>query len=171
MFINASRGAVVHERALREYRSKLGPVVLDVWESEPSVDVSTLLSTNTATPHIAGYSYDGKLNGTIMVYNALCRFLKVQPDQNVFKQIPVELRDIDVFGAKNEVAAAVLAAYPIENDDRAFRKTGSLEKNARGIQFDLLRKQYWHRLEFRHFRVIGARKQVSMLRRLGFCIA
>jgi erythronate-4-phosphate dehydrogenase len=170
MFINASRGAVVDESSLRKYRTKLGPVVLDVWENEPFVDVNTLAVVDTATPHIAGYSYDGKLNGTQMVYEALCRFLDKTPDFSARKSIEAEVREIDVGIANDEVEAAVSSAYSITEDDRELRSITSIDEESRKGHFDLLRKKYRRRLEFRHFRVHGARHQQRTLRRLGFSV-
>lgn len=75
--INASRGPVVDNQALREVlleREDL-QAVLDVWEGEPSVDIALAELCVIATPHIAGYSLDGKQRGTAQIYQALCQFL------------------------------------------------------------------------------------------------
>ena len=65
-----------------------GPVVLDVWENEPEIDVSLLNEVAIGTPHIAGYSLDGKVNGTIMLYRQLCRFLKTDDNIQIEQLIP-----------------------------------------------------------------------------------
>jgi erythronate-4-phosphate dehydrogenase len=54
-------------------RGRIGRLILDVWEKEPNIDLALLERVDLATPHIAGYSYDGKVNGTRMVLEALCR--------------------------------------------------------------------------------------------------
>lgn len=80
--INTSRGAVVDNTALRERLSRgEGPaaLALDVWENEPIPDVRLLQQVDLATPHVAGYAYDGKVRGTTMLYHALCRHLGVDP--------------------------------------------------------------------------------------------
>ena len=66
--INSSRGAVLDERVLQMHRKKTGRVVLDVWENEPAISMKTLAITDIGTPHIAGYSFDGKVKGMEMVH-------------------------------------------------------------------------------------------------------
>ena len=70
-FINASRGEVVDEDALLAARPRLGRVVIDVWKNEPAINPDLLAATDIATPHIAGYSIQGKMNGTTAVVRAL----------------------------------------------------------------------------------------------------
>ncbi|MDR0660733.1 MAG: 4-phosphoerythronate dehydrogenase [Prevotellaceae bacterium] len=76
IFINTSRGEVVDEVALKGAINNglLSDVVLDVWCNEPNVDTYLLNKVSIATPHIAGYSVDGKAMGTAMSVNALSRF-------------------------------------------------------------------------------------------------
>lgn len=75
--LNTSRGAVVDNAALLEVlrRERLGAAVLDVWENEPTPDPAVVHRVALATPHIAGHSYDGKMQGTIMLYRALVQHL------------------------------------------------------------------------------------------------
>ena len=70
-FINASRGEVVDEEALLAARPHLDKLVLDVWKNEPKINLELLAAADIATPHIAGYSIQGKINGTQMVVRAL----------------------------------------------------------------------------------------------------
>ena len=75
--INASRGPVIDNNALREVLTRREDLqaVLDVWEAEPQVDVELADLCVLATPHIAGYSLDGKQRGTAQIYQAFCDFL------------------------------------------------------------------------------------------------
>ena len=75
ILFNTSRGKIMDETVIRKNRNKLLALVLDVWETEPEVNIETLEMTDIATPHIAGYSYDGKVRGTEMLYHDLCVFL------------------------------------------------------------------------------------------------
>ena len=77
--INTSRGGVGDPAALRQTcdSGRLGALVLDVWKGEPEIDVHLMARVSIATPHIAGYSYDGKVNGTRMILEALCRHFGV----------------------------------------------------------------------------------------------
>ncbi len=79
--VNTARGAVVSNGALKEVleAGRLDAVVLDVWEHEPTPDPDLLRRVALATPHVAGYSYDGKVEGTRMLYHALIRHLDLQP--------------------------------------------------------------------------------------------
>lgn len=70
-FFNASRGDVVDEAALLSARPQLGRVVIDVWKNEPAINRDLLAAADIATPHIAGYSIQGKINGTQAVVRAL----------------------------------------------------------------------------------------------------
>lgn len=70
-FINASRGEVIDEDALLAIRPKLDRLVIDVWKNEPAINLDLLAATDIATPHIAGYSIQGKMNGTTAVVRAL----------------------------------------------------------------------------------------------------
>jgi len=76
VFVNASRGGVVDSRALKTAirAGRLRAAVLDVWENEPDIDVELLEMVDIGTPHIAGYSLDGKVVGMIMIYKAVCKY-------------------------------------------------------------------------------------------------
>lgn len=163
-FCNAGRGEVVHEAALHQALDEkcLDAVVLDVWDREPAIDGRLLARVDIGTPHIAGYSLEGKLNGTAMVYRAACAFLEVEPawkpefaapprDPGLplkgFAAGDTTLAHLDRKGIA-ALADAVTAAYPILRDDEALRKTVGMSAADRGKAFDLLRKTYPARREF-----------------------
>lgn len=76
IFINSSRGEVVDEAALLANINKLAAVVLDVWVGEPNINRELLQSAFIATPHIAGYSAEGKIKGTQMAVEAIRRYMR-----------------------------------------------------------------------------------------------
>ncbi|MCR5709003.1 MAG: 4-phosphoerythronate dehydrogenase [Bacteroidales bacterium] len=78
-FINASRGEVSDETALLSARPNLGRVVIDVWKNEPDINRALLEAADIATPHIAGYSVQGKINGTQAVVRALGESFGIAP--------------------------------------------------------------------------------------------
>jgi erythronate-4-phosphate dehydrogenase len=162
---NAGRGGVVDEAALHRLpdAKRLGAVVLDVWEHEPEIDGRLLARVDIGTPHIAGYSLEGKLNGTGMVYDAACRFLGVAPSWRLSDAMPPLPAGLPLPAFTNAagagsrgldreetaaLAAEVTAAYPILRDDEALKKTAGMPAAKRGKAFDLLRQTYPIRREF-----------------------
>lgn len=148
--LNASRGPVVDNRALAEvlaWRSDL-EVALDVWEHEPTVDVTLAARCRIATPHIAGYSLDGKMRGTAMIYRALCRFLGYAEAHQLSTLLPPPA--LQRLSFSREVTAELLlqtlcrAVYDPRRDDADLRRMLSCQPDgqARQAGFDLLRKQY-----------------------------
>ncbi|UTW07729.1 4-phosphoerythronate dehydrogenase PdxB [Pseudomonas benzenivorans] len=157
--INASRGAVVANAALRELLARRGDlqVVLDVWEGEPQVDVELAALCQIATPHIAGYSLDGKLRGTAQIYQAACRQLGREPVQTLDELMPVPWlaqMSLDA-GADPAWALTALcrAVYDPRRDDADFRRTLGGDEASRRGGFDALRKHYPVRREIEGLRV------------------
>ena len=94
--INTSRGEVVDNvallSALQEGRVK--DAVIDVWENEPKLNETLLQRVFIGTPHIAGYSADGKVNADNMVIDALCRhFCLPHPGKIVPPELPIDFQD------------------------------------------------------------------------------
>jgi erythronate-4-phosphate dehydrogenase len=173
ILINSSRGKVVDEQAIRNNRAKLSALVLDVWAHEPSISCETLDIATIATPHIAGYSFDGKVRGTEMIYEAACDYFHKEKIWNGQAHVGIKPEaTIDVRSSAAPVWEAIREAYPIMNDDARMRRIKD-EQN-RGAYFDALRKNYPRRLEFRHFEVLCSQVQkntvVPVLSRLGFIV-
>jgi len=155
VLINTARGDVVDNRALsRVLRDRPDlAVVLDVWEREPQIDVELAGQVSIATPHIAGYSHDGKVRGTWMIYQALCEFLQQPAIVCEADLIPPSLRCLlDLSSLSNPAAITVRdlvrQVYPILADDRALRDSLLQEPAQRAQSFDGLRKHYPVRREF-----------------------
>jgi erythronate-4-phosphate dehydrogenase len=180
VFINASRGEVVDTEALL-YAMEHGAVlhaVLDVWENEPVISRAMIKKANLATPHIAGYSFEGRLNGTWAVYQELCHFLEVEPkwrpDEHVFPKAP-EVQ-VDALGLSDEAALweIVRRAYDIEKDDAALRAGPTDNDASWGMHFNELRRNYPPRREFQSVRVQLRHAGTGLLEKaaaLGFQIA
>jgi erythronate-4-phosphate dehydrogenase len=167
--LNSSRGAVADGAALKRARrdGHLKALVLDVWEGEPSIDAELLGLCDLATPHIAGYSYDGKVAGTRMIYEAACAFLG-RPAAWPAGLPPHE--DLRVRVDDGRALTAVRASYDIEADDGRMRRAVE-GADAAGVAraFDRLRKEYPRRREFANWRVAGATgRSASVLAALGF---
>jgi erythronate-4-phosphate dehydrogenase len=154
LLINTSRGAVADNAALDRLlatRDDLS-VVLDVWENEPAICAPLLHKVELGTPHIAGYSYDGKLRGTEMIYRAACDYFAAPVQWRAADELmPAATIDMRAHEAGNchEVARrAVLACYDVRRDDVRLRDTLSLPVTQRAAAFDRLRKDYPVRREF-----------------------
>jgi erythronate-4-phosphate dehydrogenase len=94
VLLNTARGEVIDTLALKKAlrKARLSAAVLDVWEHEPHIDPELVELTTLATPHIAGYSFDGKVKGTWLIYEALCRFLQIAPGWNSEALLPPVLQ-------------------------------------------------------------------------------
>ncbi|WP_278446602.1 4-phosphoerythronate dehydrogenase PdxB [Stutzerimonas kunmingensis] len=151
--INASRGAVVDNAALRDLLLQRPDLeaVLDVWEGEPQVDVALAGLCRIATPHIAGYSLDGKLRGTAQIYAALCAARGVEPAIELAQLMPgpalTELAFASSADPAEMLATLCRAVYDPRRDDADFRRSLPGDEAQRRAGFDLLRKQYPPRRE------------------------
>ena len=161
VFINASRGGVVDSSALKSaIRSgRLRAVVLDVWENEPDIDIELLKMVDIGTPHIAGYSLDGKIAGMIMIYKAACEYFDLEPKFDMEDFLPepavpeLEIKP-DVANDQDALLIAVQKIYRIDKDDTRLRRFLNKPEEDRGKYFDSLRKNYHVRREFQNTSVI-----------------
>jgi erythronate-4-phosphate dehydrogenase len=157
VLINSSRGAVVETRALKSAlaRKHFRACVLDVWEHEPTIDTELLSLVTLATPHIAGYSHDGKLNATAMLQQALSEFLH-QPLEHA-PRVAAELKEVVLPGDKRKpeelLRYAVRECYNILSDDQRLRELLRMPEERRPDFFRELRAKYPKRREFHNYRV------------------
>ncbi len=151
--INASRGAVVDNVALRDVLLQRPDIdaVLDVWEGEPQVDVELAGLCLIATPHIAGYSLDGKLRGTAQIYAAFCAVRGLEPAVELAQLMPgaalTELTFASCTEPADMLATLCRAVYDPRRDDADFRRSLVGDEARRRAGFDLLRKRYPARRE------------------------
>ncbi|WP_461536451.1 4-phosphoerythronate dehydrogenase PdxB [Spongorhabdus nitratireducens] len=179
ILINTARGPVVDNRALKACLLKRTDLtaVLDVWEDEPVVDPELLQMVAIGTPHIAGYSLDGKLAGTEAIYQAVCRHfgLPLRVKLGNVRPIP-ELSTIGFScnaTAEKAASTAIRAVYDVRRDDMALRRGIRLGREEQAIYFDQLRREYPERREFGTLKVNSNRCQndvVGRLKALGFAM-
>jgi len=140
ILINSSRGEVVDNAALKNAlkNRKIGAAALDVWENEPDIDLELLPLLNIATPHIAGYSADGKANGTAISVQALSRFFGLpltdwQPSEVPNPVQPLRL-ELDCRGKSLQqcLCEAIWHTYTVNDDDGFLRASPSTFEKQRG---------------------------------------
>jgi erythronate-4-phosphate dehydrogenase len=171
--INASRGAVVDNPALKTHlRSGVDlEAVLDVWEGEPLVDAELAALCRLATPHIAGYSLDGKLRGTEQIYRAFCAWRGEAPAVNLALLLPpVWLSELVLHEQADPgwaLATVCRAVYDPRLDDAAFRRSLVGDAETRRAGFDALRKHYPMRRELPGLTVRVTGEAVQLRRQLA----
>ncbi|RJG47701.1 4-phosphoerythronate dehydrogenase [Motilimonas pumila] len=171
VLINTARGEVIDNQALlqRVESGSQPSLILDVWENEPNIEMALLPYTEIATPHIAGYSLEGKANGTEVLYRALCQHLGKEAKLKVSSLLPQAVVDnIRVNSPLNQslVKSLVHLVYDVRRDDHIFRM-GIASPDG----FDNMRKHYRERREFSTLTVsLDLQQNDHLLAALGFSI-
>lgn len=161
IIINTSRGPVIDNKALLEETNKKNfLLVLDVWEEEPQVNLDLLGLTKVASTHIAGYSFEGKVNGTKIIYDVLCHYLKIKP--NWIPNLPlIDNTELLLPSGKSDeekLFKLLSSIYTIEKDDRRLKEISNYKADEQPGYFDKLRKTYPVRREFSNFTVLISEK-------------
>ncbi|MCZ0750611.1 4-phosphoerythronate dehydrogenase [Aeromonas enteropelogenes] len=170
ILVNASRGEVWDNRALLARQQGPEPLrlVMDVWEGEPEPLQALVPHTEIATPHIAGYSLEGKARGTWMLYEALCRQLGREPRQDLRRLLPPpDVRLVEPGRAPDQalIKQLVHLIYDVRRDDARFRN-----RLGQPGSFDAQRKHYPERRELSSLQ-IGGEHASAALGALGFDIS
>lgn len=168
LLVNAARGDIVDGPALlAELRSSRLSAALDVWPGEPVIDPELLRRVTVATPHIAGYSQEGRLNGTRIVYRSFCEWAGVP------KAAPAPQNGgpclTEMPKGRDPLSAVLDAACFVEAQDAAMRRIGELPPEQRIAEFDRQRRDYPVRREFSAWSVRCTNSTAAeRLRGLGF---
>ena len=164
--INTSRGEVVETQALKEAltRNKIAGAVIDVWENEPKIDRELLRKVFIATPHIAGYSADGKANGTAIIVRACSSFFGLPLTSWYPAVLPLPLNKQVLKKDHNESSAdflerAILHTYNILKDNDLVRLNPA--------DFEKLRNNYFVRREFNAYSIQSAFLTTSEKEKFG----
>ncbi|WP_241596837.1 4-phosphoerythronate dehydrogenase PdxB [Rosenbergiella epipactidis] len=169
VLINACRGAVVDNQALKQVLTERNDlsVVLDVWEPEPDLDRQLLAQVDIATAHIAGYTLEGKVRGTTQLYESWTAFIG-QPEHITLSEL-LPQPDISAIQVTGEFSQSLLKrlahlVYDVRRDDALLRQHIADEGG-----FDRLRKQYQERREWSSLTVsCSTASTAERLRQLGF---
>lgn len=178
VLINASRGGVVDEQALIRAleQGHLAAAVIDAWVDEPRIDRRLLSRVALGTPHIAGYSMDGKFRGIMMIARAFANHFGLELNWKPEDELSVVAEELapgrgDV---QEKLHSIVKRAYPIERDAAALISACERFPDATAREFDRLRKDYPARREFKAYRVKLTRKDMALseaLKGLGFTVS
>ncbi|MBN2347239.1 MAG: 4-phosphoerythronate dehydrogenase PdxB [Bacteroidales bacterium] len=170
ILINSSRGEVVDTDALKKalQLGKVAGAVIDVWEHEPEIDKQLLQMMDIGTPHIAGYSADGKANGTTMSVQAVSKFFDLGIENWEPDEVPLPKNTEITIDCKNKqeqeiIKEAVTATYNIAEDDKSLRLAVR--------NFENLRANYPLRREFFAYTInlLHSNKEIAdLLRQLEF---
>lgn len=157
VLINSSRGPVVQNEILKERITKKKNIftVLDVWENEPNIDRELLSLVDFGTPHIAGYSLEGKLNGTQIIYNKFCEHFNFTPNwEPDYPKIDDEIIEINSERSTEEILNEICSKiYDIKKDSSELKSSANFEEEKRKKYFDELRKNYPIRREFNNYTI------------------
>jgi erythronate-4-phosphate dehydrogenase len=175
VLVNAARGEVVDNAALLELLGQRDDLVvfLDTWENEPLVSRDLLQRVDLATPHIAGYSVEGRLRGTQMVLDAACAHFKQQSSWHMSRELP-GARAIDCvsFGSGLAFWQMLFRQHcDISRDHDSFVGGAHLSDAAFARHFDSLRRVFPDRLEYERFILQPGPEPAAILRKLGFQVA
>ncbi|MEY4589835.1 MAG: hypothetical protein RL497_1911 [Pseudomonadota bacterium] len=173
LLLNAGRGEVVDNRALlnRLQQQHDLTVVLDVWENEPDILAPLMDFVALGTPHIAGYSYEGRVNGSLMIHRALGNYLGFDSaalDAHELQVMTKAMGDTEHLNF-TEINSTLLSIYDVAHDDALLRALIVQDGSSR-LGFDLLRKNYPKRRELSHYVVSPDASSVQSLSALGFSI-
>ncbi len=154
VLINSSRGGVVNNKTLQQIiKEKNIFTGFDVWESEPHPSPELVERCDISTPHIAGYSLEGKANGTKIVEKAFADFVGIESKWE--PKLPEVRRNNIIIENKNDPEQLLYKItkqiYDIDNDSIQFKTAFQKDQNC----FDKLRKDYLPRREFSNFKIIA----------------
>lgn len=145
LIIHASRGYVIEEEYLIEkLRKNEIKALIDVWENEPLINPEPAKLAIISTPHIAGYSRDGKLRGVMRMAEAFQKYsgLSVNPEELKIEMAPYTPLDKSAFSNPEMIFDLLKEKRKLDEDSGAFLNTMSLPDKQRAEMFDKLRKNY-----------------------------
>ena len=159
IIINSARGEITDTTALKDAitKGKLNGIVIDCWENEPDIDPDLPAKTDIGTPHIAGYSADGKANATTMSIQAVSRFFHLGQDNWKVDSLPAPQNPV-IRMEKEDIPKAILHSYDILQDDVRLRNNPAF--------FEELRDNYPLRREYEAYKIEGYHSKI--LSKLGF---
>lgn len=172
ILLNTSRGSVINNIELFKIlkKGKKVDVILDVWENEPNIFIPLLNKVKIATPHIAGYSIEGRIRGAFQIFRSLDNFLNKKNYKKINKNFFNfnKIKKLKITGKldQKKLTYLVHSIYNVYDDNINFRKLPNIIE-----KFDFFRKNYSNRREWSSF-IIHCNNQdtANTLKKLGFNI-
>ncbi len=174
LLVNTSRGGVVDRTPLLALiHSGHLHAALDVWPDEPVIDLELLQAVTVATPHVAGYSLEGKQAGTNMIYKTFCQNSSVQvtgsPNSDNGR---IKLRFDSSARIGQVLQHALQSSCPVARDDATLRTASPLGDGVKHVNIDSIRANYPQRREFKsHHLGVESGIMAKKLKQLGFRIS
>jgi erythronate-4-phosphate dehydrogenase len=168
ILINTSRGSVVDNASLKKRLTAQKDIftILDVWENEPDFDLELLNLVDFGTPHIAGYSFEGKVNGTKIIYDKLCEYLSRPVSWKPKTDEPTENQILwnENKSVQDNLEEIFPLVYSIQADDNRLRNYSMQNSMSHSQYFDYLRKSYPRRREFSAYKVSGNKFSADVIK-------
>ncbi|MDD7983856.1 4-phosphoerythronate dehydrogenase [Lentisphaera marina] len=155
--VNSSRGGIILEKDLKKYldQGKIN-AVLDVWDEEPKIDLELMKMCKVVSSHIAGYSVDGKANGTSMSVRHIAEFFDLDLKTWQATNLPLENKKIQVKSGRDGLIEALKEAYDIKEDDEKLRFTPE--------NFEMNRGQYEAHRDLANYEFVGDEINCKMIK-------
>lgn len=178
ILLNTSRGDVIDEDALKKHlRDKRIKLVLDVWQGEPNIDLSLLTGVIIGTPHIAGYSAEGKVSAIEIIFKSICKFLSIYTFLSAERLLELNNQELLIevdMADEDAIKKAVLASYDVRRDQISLQcLSEQVGEQQRGAYFDQLRSNYAIRTEFSAMTVHCPQNRellIKKLQKMGFIV-
>lgn len=150
VIINAARGGIVKENVVMNAfdRGQIGHLITDVWENEPDINPEMAARSFIATPHIAGYSEESKLDATRLVCDKLCAFFEVEPPLNGSKY---PKKSVTLPKTINNLAELLHYLHPLSSYETSLRKL--IDYAEKGNFFSRLRTERPYHNEFQYLKI------------------
>ena len=153
LLVNTSRGGVIEKTGLlSKLRSGQLQAALDVWPDEPFIEAEMLNAVTVATPHVAGYSLEGKQAGTEMIYQAFCKAFalnSVSDPASGFETLTLDFPPATI--ADEVLKTSIQSSSQVVRDDAALRALLTLNPADNRVHIDSLRAAYPERYEFKSY--------------------
>ena len=175
LLINTARGAVIDTKAIIKAfnAKKIEHLVFDVWENEPQIDLSIVQYASIATPHIAGYSYDGKLKASRHLFKMVCQHFGISA-KKILELNKIPKPNITIVHLKEDITlkdslkTLIPIVYDVRIDHMRMKQVlHNIPTNEIGLGFDRLRKLYPKRREFESLKVVLRKEQVEVINGLS----